>query len=246
MHNISVTIITKNEEHNIERCLKSVQWADEIVVVDSGSTDKTLAICRQYPCKILESEWLGFGRTKKFAVNAATNDWIFSIDADEEVTTSLKEKILAIMNKPQHHGYRIKRQSFYLHKLIRYSGWQRDYQLRLFDRRQGNFNEKTIHESVTVSGSVGKIDEPLLHYTYPTIQAHVQRMNLYSELGAARLQEQGRSSSIAMAVMHGLAKFLKMYFLYKGFMDGRIGFVLAYNSAYGVFLKYLKLWERKR
>ncbi len=243
---LSVTIITKDEEHNIERCLKSVQWANEIVVVDNGSTDSTPDICRKYNCKVVESSWLGFGLTKKLAVDYASHDWIFSIDSDEEVSELLKNRILSILKNPQYNGYRIKRISYYLGKQIRYCGWDRDYPLRLFNCKFGNFNDKIVHESIKLSGEVGKIEEPMYHYTYPTIHYHVEKMNRYTKLGAEHLMDKKKSSSIIQALLRGLTKFIKMYFLQKGFLDGRIGFVLCYNSAFGVYLKYLKLWEKNR
>jgi glycosyltransferase involved in cell wall biosynthesis len=243
---ISVTIITKNEQQNIERCLKSVQWADEIVVADSYSTDKTLEICRKFGCKIIETEWLGFGPVKRLAVDAASHNWIFSIDSDEQVSEQLKDRILTILKHPQFNGYRVKRVSYYLDKQIRYCGWDRDYQLRLFNRNSGNFNEKLVHEAVNIAGEVGRIEDPLFHYTYPTIQSHIEKMARYSKLGADQLANKGKSSSIFMAMLRGLAKFLKMYLLQRGFLDGKIGFVLCYNSAVGVYLKYLQLWEKNR
>ncbi len=244
---LSIVIITKNEEKNIERCLKSVQWADEIVVVDNGSTDRTPGICRQYATKvILQPEWLGFGPLKQVAVNAATHNWILSIDSDEEVSEGLKSEIQTILQRPQFHGYRIKRQSFYLGKPIRFCGWQRDYPLRLFDRRFGNFNDSIVHESVRLTGHVSKLEQPIFHYTYPTVRSHIERMNRYTDLGLSKLIAQQKSSSLIGAVARGLAKFIKMYFLQQGFRDGRIGFVLCYNSAFGVYLKYLKLWESQR
>jgi len=243
---ISVVIITKDEEKNIERCLKSVLWTDEIVVVDNGSTDSTPEICRKYHCRIIESEWLGFGPLKQLAVNSAVHDWIFSIDSDEEVSEALKNKILNILKNPQLNGYRIKRESFYLGKKIRYCGWDRDYQLRLFNRKFGNFNDRVVHESVSITGEVGRIEEPISHYTYPTIHSHIDKMDRYTELGLDSLIEKGKSSSIFSAVLRGIVKFIKMYFFQRGFLDGKIGFVLCYNSAFGVYLKYLKIWEKNR
>jgi len=247
MHNpVSVVIIAKNEEHNIGRCLKSVQWADEIVVLDNNSTDSTTEICRQFNCKIIESDWIGFGPLKRKVVDAASHDWIFSIDSDEEVSDRLKDRILKVLEKPQLNGYRIKRDSFYLGKKIRYCGWDRDYQLRLFNRKYGTFNDKPVHESVSIPGEVGRIEEALFHYTYPKIQSHVEKMNRYSELGLDLLIEKGKSASILSAVLRGIVKFIKMYFFQRGFLDGKVGFVLCYNSAFGVYLKYLKLWEMNR
>ena len=243
---LSVTIITLNEEKNIERCLKSVAWADEIVVVDSGSSDDTINICQRFGCKIIQTTWLGYGPTKKQAVESATNDWILSIDADEEVTDELRVKIRTILENPHSQGYRIKRKSFYLGQVVQHCGWDRDYPLRLFNRRYGNFNDKQIHESVEITGQISQIEEPLLHYTYPTLSSHILRLDKYSELGAAAAFQKGKTVSIIGAVMRGLLKFIKMYFLQLGFLDGKIGFVLAYNSAFGVYLKYIKLWEKNR
>jgi len=243
---ISVVIITKNEEPVIERCLQSVQWADEIVVVDNGSTDQTPQICRQYGCKVVESEWLGFGLTKQLAVNSATHNWIFSIDSDEVMSEELKDRILKILTEPDQKGYRIKRISYYLGKRIKHCGWDRDYQLRLFNRNFGNFNDRIVHESVHIASDVGKIEEPLFHYTYPTIRSHIAKMNRYSELGAEQLFRKGKSASLGGAVIRGAVKFLKMYLLQRGFLDGRIGFLLSWNSALGVYLKYVKLWEKSR
>ncbi|VAX25484.1 Putative two-domain glycosyltransferase [hydrothermal vent metagenome] len=240
---ISAVIITKNEELNIERCLKSIQWVDEIVVVDSNSTDKTIEICNRYNCKVINSEWFGFGRTKKLAVDSASNNWILSIDSDEEVTQELESTIKEILKDPKFNGYKIKRKSYYLGKMINHCGWNSDYPLRLFNREFGNFNEKNIHESINVKGKVGQIETILLHYTYPTISSHIIKLDKYTELQARELKKKGRHYSLFAVALFSIYKFINMYFLHLGFLDGKEGFVLCSNSAYGVYLKYLKLWE---
>ncbi len=247
MEKLSVTIITKNEENNIDRCLKSVAWADEIIIVDSGSVDRTLDICKNHKCSILSIEWLGFGKTKQFAVDQASYEWVFSIDADEEVTPELKASILKVLkDNPETTGFRISRRSFYVDKWIKHSGWDNDAPLRLFRKSGGGFNDKEVHESIEVNGKVDKLAGKMLHYTYPTISSHIEKLDRYSELNVKKQYKSGKTYSVGKAVSRGFAKFLKMYFIQKGFLDGQTGLVLALNSAFGVYLKYIKLWERTK
>jgi len=242
-NNLSIVIITKNEEENIERCLKSAEWADEIVVLDSGSTDRTPQICRQYDCRFIEHEWHGFGRTKKYAVEQTCNNWILSVDADEEISQDLKETILQIIKNPKYNGYRINRRTFYLGKLINHCGWNRDYPLRLFNKQYGNFNTEIVHESVEIEGEAGLIEEKLWHYNYPTIDSHIKKINRYSAMSARKKYEQGENVTIIGSFLKGAAKFFKMYLFQAGFLDGKKGLILSINSAIGVYLKYIKLWK---
>lgn len=244
MNKISAVIITNNEANNIERCLKSLSWVDEIVVVDSYSKDNTVEICNRYNCKVIQTEWNGFGNTKKFAVDNASNDWIFSIDADEEVTDELKVRILDVLKEPKYNGFNIKRKSYYLGKEIKYCGWNNDFPLRLFNKNYGNFNSKEVHESVLLNGSKLKIYEPLLHYTYPTISLHISKMNRYTDLSLKEI-DNDKNYSILISILLGVNKFLKMYILQKGFLDGKAGLVLSLNSAFGIYLKYIKVWQQK-
>ena len=241
---ISATIITQNEELNIERCLTSLSWVDEIVIVDSYSTDKTIEICKRFKCKIIQTDWKGFGNTKRFAVDNASNDWILSIDADELVTEELKNRIENILIDPKYQAYNIKRISYYLNRRVNHCGWDRDYPLRLFDRNYGNFNDKEVHESVVIKGNKTKLEEAILHYTYPNISSHINKINRYTDLSSIEMEGK-RSYGILTSLLLGINKFLKMYFLQKGFLDGRIGFILSINSAFGVYLKYLKTWRPK-
>ncbi len=242
-----MTLITKNEEANIGRCLESVKWADEIVILDSCSQDKTKEICLQYNnLRFQETEWLGFGLTKQKAVDLASNDWILSIDADEELSTALQKRIIKILENPQYQGYHIKRSSFYLGQMIKHCGWQSDYPLRLFNKQFGGFNSKIVHESVKVIGNTGTLNEVILHYTFPTISSHLEKMVSYSRLGAKAKFEKGKSTSIPEALIVSWTKFIKMYMLKKGFLDGKNGFILSLISSYGVLLKYLFLWEMHR
>ncbi len=245
MNRISVTIITKNEERNIARCLDSVRWADEIVVVDSGSEDRTKEICRQYNCVLHEATWLGFGKTKKLAVNLASHDWILSIDADEELTPKLINEIKELLkNGPEYQGYRIKRHSFYLGKRVRFCGWNRDYTLRLFNRKSGNFNDKSVHEYVVLNGKISRFKHPMLHYTYPDLSSHQRKIKLYAELSAENMFRAGKKSNLTDARCRAALKFLKMYILQMGFLDGKTGWLLSVNSARGVYWKYFLLWKK--
>jgi glycosyltransferase involved in cell wall biosynthesis len=241
---ISVAVIVKNEEKNLPRMLKSIAWVDEIVVLDTGSQDSTMEIARQASCKVYQSQWLGFGKCKQLAVDYCTNDWILSLDADEVVTAELKKKIQDIISKESSFaGYRIKRKSFYLNKLINHCGWNHDYTLRLFKKDQGRFNTKLVHESVQIDGEIGYIQEHLLHYTYPTINSHLTKMMLYSDLAATSLKAKNKRVGLLSAYHKGVWKFWKMYLFQLGFLDGKVGFILSLNSAMGVFWKYAKVWE---
>ncbi len=244
MKKLSVVIIVKNEEANIERCLNSVKWADEIVIVDSESTDATVAICQKYGCKIFQIHWLGFGKTKQYAVSQANNDWILSIDADEVVSPSLHEAIINILSsKPEFHGYRIKRKTFYLTKFMNHCGWDRDFPLRLFNRKHGTFNSNLVHESVEVEGNIGRIEEVILHYTYPNLSNHVQKIDRYTTLGAKQDFAKGKRVNIASALFRGFYEFVRKFFFRLGFLDGMDGLILSMFSAYGSMLKYLKIRE---
>jgi glycosyltransferase involved in cell wall biosynthesis len=244
---LSVTIITKNEERNIRRCLESVKWADEIIVLDSGSQDKTEEICREYTSKVYPVEWLGFGKTKQKAVEMASHEWILSIDADEELTPQLIEAIQKkISESDKCDGYEIKRISQYLGKWIRFSGWNRDYPLRLFKKDNGHFNEKLVHESVILTGKRGKIHKPMLHYTYPDIETHLRKIDVYSECWAQEKANRGKKGTLTSTLLHTGIKFVNTYFFKLGFMDGKIGFILSINAALSAYMKHLKLWEKTK
>ncbi len=202
MEKVSAVIITKNNENIITNCLNSLHWADEIVIVDSGSTDKTLAICETFNCKIIKSPWLGFGKTKQLAVKNASHNWIFSIDSDEVCSEEFNKDIRKTLSSPQHDGYHIKRRTFYLNKPIRFCGWQNDYPLRLFRKDKGDFNDRSIHEYVELKGSKGKIMALLYHHSFPTISSHLQKMNHYTDLGALEAYGKGKKSSPLSAVFN--------------------------------------------
>lgn len=244
---LSAVIITKNEEANIARCLESIKdLVTEIVIVDSKSTDRTIEICEKYNCNIFQIDWRGFGLAKRYAVDCAKNDWVLSIDADEEITPNLANKISEVLKNTECNIYSIKRDSFYLGKKIKYCGWNKDYPKRLFNKKYGNFNDAVVHETIEYKGKRGTIEESFTHYSYPTIQSHLDKINLYSELGADSLFEQGKKSSVGVAIFYGFIKFIKTYFVKLGILDGVNGLILSINSSYGIFLKYIKLWAKHK
>ncbi len=246
MTKISAVIITKNEEQNIERCIKSLQWCDEIVVVDSGSTDRTVEIAKNYGCKVVETEWLGYGKTKRLAVNSASHDWILSIDADEEVADESVRPIKKAIEEGKYNAFKVQIKSFYLGRLIKHSGWANEFKLRIFNRRFGNYNEAVVHESVVIEGEKPKLDAFFYHYTYPTLEKHCEKANRYSTLQGKEMFEKGKKYPMILFPFFALNKFFTMYFFQLGFLDGKEGFVLASVSACGVFMKYAKYWKLKR
>jgi glycosyltransferase involved in cell wall biosynthesis len=247
MQKLSVAIVCKNEENNIGRCLESVKWADEIVVIDSGSTDNTVKICRDFGCRVIESEWLGFGKTKALAVSAGCNDWILSLDADEVVTPELRKEIeLTIESSSQIVGYYIHFYTFYLGHKIRFSDWQNEYHLRLFNKNAGNYNNQIIHESLELVGEKGKLKSSIYHYSFPTLSKHLFKIERYGKLAAEKKFKEGESVTLGGVIFRALFSFLRIYILKLGILDGRYGIVLSINNAYAVYIKYLMLWQERK
>lgn len=239
---LSVVVITKNEANDIAQCLESVTWADEIIVLDSGSNDDTVSICQRYTDKVWITDWPGFGPQKQRALEKAKGDWVLSIDADERVTPGLRAEIERAIVQNQHEAYLLPRYSSYCGHYIKYGGWYPDYVLRLFQRKKSHFSPDIVHESVIVDGRIGKLTGFLLHNSYADLEEVVTKINSYSSLGAQKLFERGKKSSLSSAIFHALWKFIFMYFLKLGFLDGRRGLMLAISSAEGVYYKYAKLF----
>jgi len=246
---ISIAIITMNEETAIRRTLESVKWADEIVVVDSGSTDRTKDICREYTDKVLHQDWLGYARQKNLAIERTTSDWVLSLDADEPIEPELAAEIRQIMVSPSpFNGYRIPRKTIFLGKWVRYGGWYPDYNLRFFKRGKGRFQERAVHEAIRVDGAVGTTSHAIEHHTYPSIASYLSRMNTYSTLAVDVMSEKGISrfkASWLTIVFRPLFTFVHKYFIRLGFLDGKHGLVLNLFHAWYVFTKYAKAWERQ-
>ncbi len=246
---ISATIITFNEESNIKAACESVAWADEIVVVDSNSTDKTREIAESCGARVIVNDWPGFGAQKQFAVNRAAHDWIFSLDADERVSDRLRTSLEAVKNHraaEEADGYVVPRRTYYQGRWIRGGGWYPDYQLRLFNRTKGRWKLRHIHESVEMNAGaiVRELEGDLLHYTSPNA-AHHHRMigERYAPLAAQQMFEEGRSTSVFGVAAAAPAAFVRSLILKGGFRDGFAGFTIASFAAHHAFLKHLMLWE---
>jgi glycosyltransferase involved in cell wall biosynthesis len=239
---LSVIIITKNESEHITRCLQSVAWADEIIVLDSGSTDNTVELCQQITPHVFETDWPGFGIQKQHALDKARGVWVLSLDADEHISDMLKLDIQHAMHHPSHQGFEIPRLSSYCGKEIKHGGWWPDYVLRLFKKDQGCFSDSRVHERVIVQGSTGKLSHPIQHESYISLEEVLDKTNHYSSLGAEMLFDKGRHSSLGMAILRGLWTFLRTYLIKASFLDGNQGLMLAISNAEVTYYKYLKLY----
>lgn len=247
---LSVAIITFNEEANIRRTLESVCWADEIIVVDSGSIDHTCDIAREFGAKVFLEEWKGFAAQKNLAIEKCTSDYILSLDADEEVTPELAAEIRSELNEKPSVGYFINRRNIFLGRWMRYGGYYPDPKLRLFARGTARCASRPVHEDLEMippKKAGERLREDLIHHAYPTLAGYIEHMNRYSSLGAdAAVQKVRRGFSIINIVLRPIATFIYNYFLRLGFLDGREGLLLhLYHSVY-VSWKYAKAWEKSR
>lgn len=246
MISLSIAIIAQNEEQNIQACLESVKWADEIIVVDAGSTDGTVEMCREYTDHIFEHEWQGFALQKKFALDQCSNDWVLSIDADERVRPELRDEIRKVLSENKgKDGYRIARRSYFLDKWIRYCGWYPGYQVRLFRRSKTSVSEARVHEGFLVDGQVGTLASDLDHYSHPTLEESLAKLNRYSTLEALDRLERKKVYWYDF-LTHPLSEFLRKYFVQSGFRDGLYGLLLCWISAFLKMSMYMKLYNMQR
>jgi glycosyltransferase involved in cell wall biosynthesis len=242
---LSVILITRNEESNIRDCLASVAFAREIVVVDSGSTDATVALARQAGARVLVTpDWPGFGAQKNRALELATQPWVFSLDADERVTPHLRDEILAVLARGQDlpEAWSVPRRSSFCGQYMAHSGWYPDRVTRLFRRGAARFSDDLVHERLVTRGGPGKLQGDLLHGTYPDLESMLEKLNRYSSAWAESMFRKGERSSLAGAMLRGGWAFFRTYILRSGWRDGRMGLVLAVSIAEGTYYKYLKLW----
>lgn len=244
---ISVCVISFNEERNIEECLKSVSWADEIILVDSYSTDRTVELAKQYTSKIFLAEWKGYSEAKNYALEKTSNDWIFSLDADERVTPELRDEIIAVINdrNKEYTGYKVARRAYFLGKWIKHCGWYPGYVVRLFRKGAGTFGKSRVHEKLNLVGEIGTLQHDLLHFTDNDLSHYFNKFNKYTSLAADDLAAKGTPFRVWHLFIKPFYTFFKMFILRRGFLDGLHGFVLSVLSSAYVFTKYAKLWEIK-
>ncbi len=246
MKKLSVTVITKDEEKNIRDCLESVKWADEIVIVDDMSIDKTIEISKEYTNKIFERKLDNFSNQKNFAQDKASCDWVLNLDADERVSPELKEEILGAIKSEEYSGYYLARKQYFFGKWIRYGGWYPNYQLKLYRKEKGRWR-KPVHERVRVEGKVDYLKSPLLHFMYEDISSWIENINRFTTLQARNVfVNLGDRERWYKPIIFPIKIFFQKFFLLKGFKDGYYGFVIAVLSAFYTFIFRAKLWELSR
>ena len=238
---ITATIITCDEERNIARAVESLRCVDEILVVDSGSVDRTVELARNLGARVIEANWRGFSAQKNWAAEQATNDWILSLDADEALSEALEGEIWNLKKTgPRHDAYTMPRLARYLGRWILHSGWYPDRKARLYHRQKASFTESLVHESVEVRGKVGRLENNILHFTCESLSEHVKTMDRYTTLAAQELAARQVKIPLSKLVADPAWNFVKTYFIQRGFLDGPEGLIIAHMAAFYTFLKYSK------
>ena len=241
-HKVTAIIPTFNEEENIERAIQNVQFADEIIIIDSYSTDKTLAIAKKFNTRIIQREFDNFSAQKNYAISKAQNDWIFMLDADERLSKSAKNEIIQVLNKNiSTSAFWMNRQNFLLNKKINYSGWQNDKVIKLFNRKKARYNGKLVHEEISYKGTAKLLKNKLLHYTYKNNQEYKNKITLYSKLKAQELFKEGVKPTLYHFYFKPIYRFIYHYILKLGFLDGKNGYIIASINAYGIKNRYKEL-----
>jgi len=241
---VSAILIVRDEATQIRACLESIQWIDDIIVLDSGSQDDTVAICQQYTAHVYRTDWQGYGIQKNRALSYAQADWVLSLDADERVSPALRKEIEHRIDTAheQQSGFEIPRMSNYCGKFMYHSGWTPDYVLRLFRREQAQFSDVPIHEKVLIEqGKTSKLKQVLIHYAFEDLEEVLDKVNRYSTASAQLAHDQGKKGSLSKAISHGLWAFIRTYFIRSGFLDGKRGLMLAISNAEGTYYRYVKL-----
>ena len=242
---VSAIVVCYNEEQRIEACLESLRWCDEIVVVDSFSTDRTPEICRRYTERFLQRQWAGYRDQKAFAHSQATKDWVLLVDSDERVTPALRQEILdaLVHDNAAYAGYSLPRLVRYLHRWWWRGGWYPDYDVRLFRRERATWGGNDPHENILVDGKVRRLKHHLEHYSYRNIDDHIERINRFTSISSRELKKAGGHWRLSDALLRPPVRFFRSYIIKRGFLEGFAGFYVAVTAAVYVFLKYAKLWE---
>ena len=241
---ISVIITTYNEEINIEDCIRSVLWADETLVVDSLSTDRTVELARRHPVKLLQREYFGSAAQKNWSMDRVENDWVLILDADERLTDELALEVLQLLVEgPQFYGYFLRRRNIVLGKVIRHSGWSTDKVIRFFHRDHGRYPDRRVHADLDIEGPTPVLRNPLLHYTFRSLDQYWEKLLNCAEWGAAQGFREGRRAGMLELAGRPIWRFIRTYFVQLGFLDGLHGLVVCGLQAFGSFLKYARLWD---
>ena len=240
---LSVIIITKNEALNLRACIDSVSFANQLIIVDSGSTDGTVALAHECGAQVIETtDWPGFGAQKNRALAAAEGEWVLSLDADERISPALRAEILRAIDDPTHQAWALPRLSSFCGQFIRHSGWYPDYVVRLWRRGSARFSDHLVHEQVRVErGSTGRLTTPIIHYSYRTDSDFLRKLEQYSELGAQQAFAAGKRATLRTALLHSVAALLRSFVFKRGFLDGRAGLIVALCAAQTTYHKYFKL-----
>ena len=242
MNKISVTVITKDEEKNISDCLKSVEWADEIIVVDSESSDRTVELAKKFTDKVITRKWEGYVPQKRHALSLASNEWVLSLDADERITAELKEEILNL-SPGEFSGFKIRRKNFLLKKEITSCGWEKDYQLRLFKKNKTDLNERLVHEKFVAQGKIGTLINPMIHYTFSSFSEYLSKINHYTSLKAQELFQKKKKVGAWTIFSHTVSAFFAFFIIRRGFKDGVYGLIISLLHSVSTMMNYINLWE---
>lgn len=243
---LSIVIVARNEAHQIAECVRSVSFADQVIVLDSSSTDGTADVARAAGAQVHVTDWPGYGPQQCRGIALATGDWVLSLDADERVTPELAAEIRAAIDQPVAEGYRLPRFSSFCGQFIEHSGWRPDYTLRLVRRERAGFTDHFLHAHMTVDGRRADLRSPIIHYSYRDLDDVLDKLNRYSRGAAIDAREHGQRSSLGRALASGAWAFVRTYLLRQGFRDGRMGLVLAIYNAQTTYYKYLRLWLMAR
>jgi glycosyltransferase involved in cell wall biosynthesis len=242
MQRLSIIIVAKNEAINITECVRSARFADEVIVMDSGSTDGTAELGRAEGATVIVTDWPGYGSQNNRGIDRVGGDWFFSLDADERISPELAVEIRAAIERPDVNGFRVPRSSMYCGRFMKHGGWAPDYTWRLARRGCGRFTEHFLHAHLEVEGPTGTLANPIIHYSYRSMEAVLEKLNRYSTAGVRDMIPRHRHGSLGRAIGHGLWAFFRTYFLRLGFLDGRWGFMLAVSNAEVTYYRYVKLW----